>query len=229
LKYLYRIWRTKNRESDPRKWSNDELRKFAGLFHESIINVSAGKDKDKEGNFYKDYFTAARSYTISNYKKMSTNSNELEIDLSIPIPKNSELISSFDVVFTHTVLEHIYDIFTSIKNLCYLSKDIIITVVPFLQAFHHDEGVFNDHWRLTPYSLIRLFREHNFKTIYISWNNDPLGNIYLFSIASKNPEKWAHIREKGQYQQLQGPGYFRQKVLSNVDSCPAIMINDLEV
>jgi len=52
----------------PRIWSNSELRKFAHLFTGKVINVSAWKDLDKEGNRYKNYFINASEYWISNYK-----------------------------------------------------------------------------------------------------------------------------------------------------------------
>ena len=64
------------------------------------------------------------------------------MDLAVPLPV--ELENQFDVVFNHTTLEHIFDIFTAFQNLCRLTKDILIIVVPFLQEQHEN---FGDYWR----------------------------------------------------------------------------------
>lgn len=225
LRLTYRLWRKINRDCNPRYWSNDELKKLAPLFSGDVINVSAGKDEDKEGGFYHDYFVNSDSYVISNYKKQFGNADlydEIELDLNIPISLESHLVSRFDVVFSHTVLEHVYDMTTAITNLCSLSKDIVITVVPYIQSFHQDEKYYHDYWRISPYAIIKLFEECDFKAIYISWNNDPIGNIYLFHVASKHPERWSEIvdMQKGYMNRL-GPGYYRQLLLSNISNCPA--------
>ncbi len=222
----YRIWRKNNRDCDSRKWSNDELRRFATLFSGNVINVSAGEDGDKEGGYYRDYFDNAASYTITNYRKMTA--DDIELDLDTPIPPNGNLISRFDVVFSHTVLEHVYELRTAVQNLCNLSDDIVVTVVPFLQAFHHDESNYHDYWRVSPYALVHLFNEHSFKTMYISWGDDPIGNIYLFHISSKWPERWDAIKKAGARLEPFGPGYFRQMLLSNTRTCPAAMVNSLK-
>jgi len=235
LKFIYRLWRKINRESNPRKWSNDELKKTAHLFRGDVINISAGKDLDKEGMVYRKYFKNATSYLISNYKKEYKTEicyDEIELDLSTPLLSNSDLICRFDVVFSHTVLEHVYDTKVAIRNLCKMSKDIIITIVPFIQSFHHDEMKdYHDYWRISPYAIINLFNEHDFKTIYITWNNDPIGNIYLFHIASKHPERWNEIIRQNDVRSLSyGPGYYRQLLLGTAKNCPNAKIaklNDL--
>ncbi|CAN2048446.1 Methyltransferase type 11 domain-containing protein [Candidatus Magnetomoraceae bacterium gMMP-1] len=227
LGLLVRLWRKNNRYSNPRLWSNDELKKFADLFVGDVINISAGQDKDKENRTYRDYFSKANSYTISNYKRLFNNSNlynEIELDLNVPLPIEKDIISRFDVVFSHTVLEHVYDVKIAIKNLCKLSKDIVITIVPYIQSFHHEEGIYNDYWRLSPYAISNLFSEHSFKTIYISWNNDPIGNIYIFHIASKCPDRWCNIINMNNMNNNFGPGYYRQLLLSNTDNCPNVKI-----
>ena len=215
LRYLYVIWRMKNRECDARKWSNDELGKIAPIFKGSVLNVSAGEDKDKEGGVYKNYFYNASSYIISNYKKVSNCEEQLEIDLSIPLTEKGISISPFDVVYTHTVLEHVYQIDVAIENLCKLSNDITITIMPFLQCFHSIKGLYGDYWRVTPYALVNMFKKHCFETVYISWSNDFLGNIYLFHIASKKPQQWQVLKERCRNQRLAWPGAFRQMLLSN--------------
>jgi hypothetical protein len=158
-----------------------------------VINVSGGRDIDKEGRVYRDYFPNAKSYTLSNYilEFQGSNSyNEIKLDLSFPIPYDSSLIKKYETVLSHTVLEHIYEVDQAIENLCRLSNDIVITVVPFLQEFHHVPGQYFDYWRISPHSLVLSFGKHGFKTLYTNWNEDPFGNIYIFHIASCQPEKW---------------------------------------
>ena len=195
LRLLYRAWRRFNiRQTDPRLWSNDELAKFAPMFSGDVINVSGGRDSDKEGRSYREYFQNAQSYTLSNYIlefKGSDAYQEIELDLSKPLSSESQLAGRFEAVLSHTVLEHIYEVHQAVENLCKLSNDVVITVIPFLQEFHHVPDQYHDYWRISPYSLALLFKEHGFQTLYVNWNDDPLGNIYVFHIASRQPEKWA--------------------------------------
>ena len=179
----------------PRKWSNQELRKFAKYFSGRIINVSGWKDIDKEGNRYKDYFTNADEYYVSNYISeyrgfQGDLENEIFLDLTQPLPV--ELQNRFDVVFNHTTLEHIFDIFKAFSNLCALSKDIVIIVVPFLQEQHAEYG---DYWRFTPMCIETLFKINKFELIYINFNDWKDASIYIFAIGSKCPEKWKFILE----------------------------------
>ncbi|WP_174412692.1 methyltransferase domain-containing protein [Thermococcus eurythermalis] len=178
----------------PRMWSNNELKKFAHLFSGRVINVSGWKDIDKEGSRYKDYFVNAEEYWISNYKSeyrgfQGTLENEIFLDLTQPLPK--ELRHKFDVVFNHTTLEHIFDVFTAFKNLCELSKDIVIIVVPFIQEQHADYG---DYWRFTPLAIRELFKRNGLELIYINFNDWSNSSIYIFAIGSRHPDKWEKIR-----------------------------------
>lgn len=116
--------------------------------------------------------------------------NEIFLDLTKPLP--DELKQKFDVVFNHTTLEHIFDIFIAFKNLCELSKDVVIVVIPFLQEQHAEYG---DYWRITPLAIEELFRRNNMKLIYINFNDWSNGSIYIFAIGSKYPEKWKQILE----------------------------------
>ncbi len=223
------LWRYGNRDSNPRRWSNDTLKRFAPLFTGHVLNVSGGNDKDKEGQQYRDYFTGATSYQITNYIttfQADSFNNEIQFDLNQPLSPSSDLINKFDVVFTHTVLEHVYHIHIAIENLCRLTKDIVITVIPYVQSFHHIETQYHDYWRISPYALINLFNEHNLKTLYIDWNQDPIGNIYLFHIASKQPQKWENLIQMPD-SVLFGPGYDRELLLCNKQIQPGTQITTL--
>ncbi len=205
--------------SDARKWSNNELMKFAHLFDGKVLNISAGNDKDKEGRNYQEYFSSSTEYHISNYKQCMTSSSpratiEHIIDLEEDLP--SHLQREYDLVFSHTVLEHVFDIPKAVKNICLASKDCAISVVPWRQAYHHEFGLYDDYWRLSPKAMIRLFEIYSYKTIYLSWNESIEGNCYLFHIASRKPEKWPSISSEYDTSLKEGPGIkqhlFFQKV-----------------
>jgi hypothetical protein len=196
----------------PRLWSNRELRKYAHLFKGDIINVSGANDSDKSianplrylftcdfdaGVPYKSYFTAASSYTISNFEPDNRRgftapgldlSHHIPLDLNKPLDKN--LQGRFDVVFNHTVLEHVFDIFSAFRNLCDLSRDIVILVVPFVQMVHDYHGAYRDYWRFTPFAIDELFRQNSFTILYQSSSNLFNGSIYHFYIASRKPDEW---------------------------------------
>lgn len=173
----------------PRIWSNQELRKFAHLFEGDVVNVSGWKDIDKEGRKYQQYFTSASSYKITNYESEARGfqgyKDEIFLDLEKDLP--TDLKKRFDVVFNHTVLEHIYKVHKAFENLCLMSKDTIILVVPFLQEMHTSYG---DYWRFTPLALKNMFEENEFKIQYLSFNSHRNASVYLFCIATRFPEKW---------------------------------------
>lgn len=226
MRGVYYFWKKKNiRQFDPRFWSNDELRKISTYFEGDVVNVSGGYDKDKEGGEYKEYFYNAKSYSTSNFIKITGTREEIELDLDSPLKENGNLELKFDVVMTHTVLEHVYKLQTAVENLCFLSKDIVITIVPFIQSFHHQEEMYCDYWRFSPFAIKKLFEENSFETIRLVWNNDPLGNIYIFHVASKDPDKWKDKIEKGWFDGIEGPGYKRNMLVWNSNYCKNVIIN----
>lgn len=175
-----------------RVWSNRELRRFARLFTGDVINVSAWRDQDKEGRCYREYFKNAASYSISNFeggwraeKEQVICDRYYSIDLEAPLP--SDLKGAFDVVFNHTTLEHIFHFTKAFENLCTMSRDVVLLVVPFIQHLHGPED--GDFWRPTPYCLRRLFAENNYTVLYES-ANAPDDTVYLFFIASRQPNNW---------------------------------------
>nr|MBI1231047.1 hypothetical protein [Cytophagales bacterium] len=174
----------------PRIWSNEVLKKIAPLFTGKVANVSGWKDEDKQGGFYQDYFVNASSYTITNYegcRGFQGEKDEIPLDLEKELP--NKLIGAFDVVFNHTTLEHIYEVRTAFKNLCLMSSDTVIVVVPFAQTQHEQENI-QDFWRFTPTALRRLFDENEMGVVYEAANDDRNAGIYVTMVGSKNPDKW---------------------------------------
>ena len=176
----------------PRTWSNTELKKFAHLFTGDVVNISGWKDLDKEGGHYKDYFTKADNYSISNYRSEARGlqgfDNEFYLDLTEDLEEQYK--KRFDVAFNHTTLEHIYDVRKSFRNLCIMSRDIVVIVVPFIQQMHSTYG---DYWRFTPMAVKRLFEENGMEMLYLSFNSHRHASVYIFAIASWKPDQWRRL------------------------------------
>ncbi len=186
-----RMVATDRRYEAPRFWSNQELRKFAPHVGGTIINVSAEKDQDKEGNLYASYFTKAYEYQITNtYPHNLNRHTEFMIDLRNPIEDQMENYVR-DCVFAHTVLEHIYDVQTAFANLAKMTGGLLIVVVPFMQPLHYTDD-YGDFWRFTPFSLDAMFRANGLTLIYESFTPASLrSSIYLFAVGTPDPEDWA--------------------------------------
>jgi len=229
LQYIFKYYRKNYRNFFPRYWSNDELKKISHFFRGDLLHVSAGKDLDKEGKEYKTYFNNIKNYFITNHKLEYSNDDtvkEFYLNLEEDLPENL-CNRKFDVVFSHTVLEHIFKIDKAIDNLTMLSDDIIITIVPFIQSYHAQEH-FNDFWRFSPFALKKMFENKGFTTIYVSWNEDILGNIYVFHVCSSKPQKWNNITNLYNITKTdKGPGYLRAKAISNNTIQKDCIINNI--
>ncbi len=181
----------------PREFSNAILRYYAPLFTGKIINVSGWKDGDFENGFYATYFQNATNYYVSNAptssKGIGSLESEIAIDLSKPI--DVTLHKQFDVVFNHTTLEHIFELEMAFKNLCDLSKDVVILVVPTLQHIHFNDG-FGDYNRLTPMGIVKYFEKNDFVTIVLQSNEQQFSPIYCFAIAVRKGSKYMGLIEK---------------------------------
>jgi hypothetical protein len=176
-----------------RRWSNAELREVAQFFKGAVINVSAWRDEDKEGRLYRNYFPNADSYTISNWRGDARGWQGLEgevfLDLTADMPE--DLAGRFDVVLNHTTLEHIYEIRTAFRNLCLLSRDIVVVIVPFVQQMHGD---FGDYWRPTPSTLARMFEENGLDVLRLTYTSQRRASVYLFAVGSRHPDRWPELR-----------------------------------
>lgn len=190
----------------PRLRTNQILKRFAHFFEGSVVNVSASSDSDKDcplfeyycgnydaGNRYKSYFSAASSYHLTNYPNDETQfylsgDDVFPLDLEGELP--SDLEQRFDVVFNHTVLEHIFDIFAAFRNLCLMSKDIVILIVPQCQQIHDYERGYADFWRFTPFAIDRLFEANEFTVLFRETTFGFSESQYLFYVASRSPAKW---------------------------------------
>lgn len=179
-----------------RVWSNAELRRFAPRMGGDVVNVSGWRDEDKEGGRYRDYFASAESYTITNFKGemrgVQGTPGEVFLDLEQPLP--AELERRFDVVFNHTTLEHIYECRIAFANLCAMSRDLVVVVVPFLQPYH---AVYGDFWRFSPLTVQRMFEENGMAPVYLSFNDQPLTSVYIFAAGARDASKWSEAFASG--------------------------------
>lgn len=155
-----------------------------------VANVSGWEDRDKEGNRYRSYFPTAKSYTLTNFhgeRGFAGREGEQLLDLGGEVPPALE--QHFDVVFNHTTLEHIFDVRRAFANLCRLSRDVVIVVVPFAQQ-QHETASFGDYWRFTPSCLRQLFAENGLTVLYESESPYADAASYLFFVGSRHPERW---------------------------------------
>lgn len=174
----------------PRNWSNCELRTIGSLFTGDVVNVSAWEDRDKQGGCYKDYFPNARSYSYTNYggyRGLQGMDAELSLDLTGDVPE--ELRQRFDVVFNHTTLEHIFDVQKAFANLCALSRDVVVVIVPFAQVQHESDD-WKDYWRFTPSCVRRLYEANGLTIVYESHSPSKNAAVYLLSVGTRNAERW---------------------------------------
>jgi hypothetical protein len=184
-------WRDLYRQPlSARRWSNAELRRFSSLFEGDVVNVSGSGDGDKEGFTYGRHFSGSDSYSLTNYpgfRGFEGRPGEIPLDLTEDLP--SDLVGRFDVVFNHTTLEHIFEVRAAFRNLCTMTRDIVIVVVPFAQQTHWSDD-FGDYWRFTPMGLRLLFEENGLTVMHEAASPMERQDIYLLVVGSKQPEKW---------------------------------------
>lgn len=175
-----------------RIWSNDVLRKIAPVFSGDVVNVSGWDDRDKEGGSYREYFVGHSTYQITNYpgyRGFAGRPGETALDLTSELPDG--LRHKFDVVYNHTTLEHIFDVRKAFANLCAMTRDVAIVVVPFSQVQHESES-FGDYWRFTPSCLRELFAENDLDVVFEAESRDRNAAVYLLFVGSRNPERYRH-------------------------------------
>jgi len=173
-----------------RIWSNQEIKKLAPLFTGDVVNVSAWDDRDKQGEYYKDYFSKASGYYYTNHpgiRGYQKKENEYLLDLTDNLP--AELQGRFDVVFNHTTFEHIFEVRKAFKNFCDMTRDVAIVVVPFSQLQHETES-WKDYWRFTPSCIREMFQENGLEVIYEAESKYKRAAVYLLLVGSRHPERW---------------------------------------
>jgi hypothetical protein len=191
-----------------RLWSNDELKYVLDKInnYNNVVNVSGWKDSDKEGGLYRDYFSKAAEYRISNYpddkEKGVSSSNDIPIDLSQEL--SHSLINKFDIAFSHTVLEHVPNPEFAFEQICKLSSDLVITIIPWKQVLHFNPGQFGDWFRISPIAMRAWHQKNKLTIIHESWSPDYSPETYLFYVGSKKPLNHSNFNGIRQINELNG-------------------------
>lgn len=179
-----------------RYWSNEELQRLSAIVSGDVLNVSGWRDEDKQGRHYRDYFPQARSYTVSNYYGecgLQNAAGEVLLDLNKPLLPSLQW--KFDAVLCHTVLEHVFDVWTAFANLALLTRDLLIVIVPFCQI-QHELASFGDYWRFTPTCLRELYARTGLTVIYEGANKDfACGNYVMFCGARHAERHCGRLRD----------------------------------
>lgn len=170
-----------------RVWSNAELRRVAPMMMGRVANVSGADDLDKEGGHYVDYFVNASSYTLTNhsssFRGFAGRPGEIALDLTAVL--SDDLLDTFDVVFNHTTLEHIFELERAFGNLCAMATQYVIVVVPFAQV-EHGPPAFGDYWRFTPMAMEELFRRQGWYPAYLAASPMKDAACYLFVVGASS-------------------------------------------
>ena len=133
---MLRGFRPGRRFRAARIWSNQVLRKIAPQFDGDVINVSGWHDEDKEDGRYRDYFINARSYAVTNYGGYRGNIADGDLSLDLEANLTPDMLACADVIYNHTTLEHVFDVLKAVSNLCEMTRDVVIVVVPAFQEEH---------------------------------------------------------------------------------------------
>jgi hypothetical protein len=178
----------------PRRFSNRVLRQYLRHFGGDIVNVSGWEDRDKEGGFYRDYFGSRSRYVVTNIEgdtgmpaAVPDGVESIYLDLDLPLP--AALEGSFDVAFSHTVVEHIFDPHRALDAMVALSNDVVACVVPFSQSVHYTRS-YGDYVRLTPLFLKRFLEERGYSVLLSASNDQPFLPVYTTFIASRHPTRY---------------------------------------
>lgn len=196
----------------PRIWSNSELRSVAPLFTGDVVNVSGWRDEDKEGGHYRDYFCNANGYAISNHRGARGWSEIQNFVIDLEEPLAPDLHENFDVVFNHTTLEHVFNVFKAMENLCAMSRDVVILVVPFVQEVHVTDD-FLDYWRFTHHGLRRVLEHNGMTVIRLTSTPYARSSIYHFCVASRHPDRWEGLIDDEPEKVSGGDGVVAESVL----------------
>lgn len=146
------------------------------------------------GGVYRDYFTHKRSYAVTNVPRAGKgfgsisggDVKEIPLDLEGVPPKQLE--GKFDVVLNICTLEHVRDIETAFSNLCRMSRDAVILVVPAIQQIHVSD--YGDYWRMTTLGVAKMFQKHGYVPLVIRANDQPFRPIFVFAIAVRDLKKY---------------------------------------
>jgi ubiquinone/menaquinone biosynthesis C-methylase UbiE len=122
------------------------------------LSIGSGNDFDEEGDYYRNYFPMASSYTTSEV------SEEFNCDLVLDVRSMPEIEDeSYDCIFCSGVLEHTDDFQAGFDEMTRILKTsgILLLGLPFRYPIHMGE---QDFWRFTVYGIKHLLK-HSYEII----------------------------------------------------------------
>jgi SAM-dependent methyltransferase len=142
------------RRTSRARWeSNDWLRRQCCDIEGDVLSIGSGTDADGEGDYYRNYFVKASSYTTSEV------TDAFDCDLIIDVRAMPQLKDeSYDCVFCSGVLEHVDNVRDAFEEITRILKTdgILLLGLPFRQAIHMPP---QDYWRFTEHGIRRMLRE----------------------------------------------------------------------
>ena len=171
-----------------RTYSNACLKRILPLLNvTSVLNVSGWDDGDKEGGQYSDYFSQKVnkyevSYFENDYLRSDTDLSKMVINLE---DINYQAGEKFELVFSHTVLEHVFDQQNAFRIMCGLAEKYVVGVVPMINVLHWEE-TYEDYWRFTPHGIRKLFENNKFKLVHLEIGPRLSISQYIIFIGARN-------------------------------------------
>ena len=83
------------------------------------------------------------------------------------------------------LVEHVFDVSKAFENMCLLSKNFVILIVPQFQMIHDYHRGYKDYWRFTPFVIDELFKRNNYTVLFRETTYGFSESNYLFYIATK--------------------------------------------
>lgn len=148
-----KIRRFFSRPSRSRKESNAWLLRQCPGIRGDVLSIGSESDSDRQGDFYRNYFSMASSYITSEV------SPKFGCDLICDIRSMPQIADNrYDCIFCNGVLEHVDDIRAGLAEMTRILKSggILLLGVPFRQAIHMGP---NDFWRFTEFGIRYLLKD----------------------------------------------------------------------
>lgn len=115
-----------------RKFQNDNLKSILSIYENinSVLNIGAlPNDGDKEGNYYKNYFSRCDYYTLDKNKNQ-----DVPKHYNFDLHDLSKINKKFDLVLLMSVLEHLENPFICSKEIYNIisTNGYLYIAAPFL-------------------------------------------------------------------------------------------------
>jgi len=159
-----------------RSYQNQILREIRQVENvRTVLNVGAIQtDPDKEGGYYRDYFTDKEYYTLDK-NRSDDHPNHFNVNLH----DLSTVSKRFDLVIAFNTLEHVINPFTAINELKKVINidGYLLLSTPYFYPTHKDPfGRFSDYWRFTDDGLRVLCSE--FHEVWIKNANSVIKKVH---------------------------------------------------